>query len=369
MKPLYCLLTGLLSLFVPLQGLAQDTDTLDLSVLLQPADPKCFYKQKDWFVWDPSVIQAEDGSYRLFFSRWPKAYTYLSWLTHSEIAVARADRPEGPYGESKTILQSRPGAWDAIALYNSKVYRFGSKVYLYYTSKDDAGANYSPKKLIEIARGGYSTKEWQHLVRLQRPGVAIADSVDGPWQRLDAPIAQPNGTIIHQTVNPAVAQAPDGTFRIILKGRNPNQKGPWSLQIGGRADRPEGPYTLAKGGCFGDFATEDASMWYDSKRQRYYAVVHACYLGTLELLTSEDGLSWRAAKHHVVCKKEIPIKGGKTLKVDRMERPEVFLEGGKPRLLLVSVKKGSESWIVFFPLKEEEATRQTSPLPKEPSEN
>ena len=350
MKHFCYVLIGFLSLAVPLQSIAQDTDTLDLAALLQPADPKCFYRQKKWFVWDPSVIRGEDGRYRLFFSRWPKAYTFSSWLTHSEIAVACADRPEGPYGESKTILQSRTNAWDKISVYNSKVYRFNSKVYLYYCSKDDGDANYDEKKLIEIARKGYSPNEWCYLAYRQRPDVAIADTVDGPWKRLDAPIAQPNGTIVDQTVNPAVAQAPDGTFRIILKGRTPGPRGPWSLQIGGKANSPEGPYTLEKGGCFGDFATEDATMWYDAKRSRYYAIVHAHGQNFLALLTSENGLNWRAAKHMFVCKKEIPLKDGTLLKVNRMERPEILLENGQPVMLSVAVFHKNDSFIAFFPL-------------------
>lgn len=336
---------------------APDTDTLDLGALMRPADSANFYKQEEWFVWDPSVIRAEDGSYRLFFSRWPKAYTFNSWLTHSEIQVAKAERPEGPYGASKTVLQSRPGAWDAISLYNSKAYRFGAKVYLYYCSKDDGGANHSPEDLVKIARGGCGPKAWYHLAYRQRPGVAIADTVDGPWRRLETPIAQPNGVIVDQTVNPAVAQAPDGTYRILLKGRNPAGRRPWSLQIGGKADRPEGPYELAKGGVFKDFATEDATLWYDATRKRYYSVVHAHGSNFLALLTSEDGLSWRAAKHRVVCKKEIPLTDGTTMKVDRMERPEVYVEDGHPRLLLVSVLRGAESWIVFFPLAKETSVR------------
>lgn len=355
MKSLWMLAVLSAAAFAVAQEAAPDTDTLDLGALMQPADPATFYKQKEWFVWDPSVIRAEDGSYRLFFSRWPKAYSYLSWLTHAEVQVAKADRPEGPYGEARPVFRGRLGAWDAFGLYNPKICRFGSKFYLYYASTNDGGANFDAEKRIAIARGGYSTPEWKLLVRRQRPGVAIADSVDGPWRRLEAPIAQPNGVIVDQTVNPAVAQAPDGTYRIILKGRNPAGRKPWSLQIGGKADRPEGPYELAKGGVFRDFATEDATLWYDATRKRYYSVVHAHGYDFLALLTSEDGLSWRAAKHRVVCKKEIPLTDGTTMKVDRMERPEVYLENGRPKLLLVSVKRGAESWIVFFPLAKETA--------------
>jgi alpha-L-fucosidase len=70
------------------------------------------------------------------------------------------------------------------------------------------------------------------------------------------------------------------------------------------------------------------------------------------LITSTDGIHWKKARHYVVCKKEIPLTDGTIMKVDRMERPFLYLENGKPTMLSFGVKKGNNAFIVFFNLKQ-----------------
>src|SRR5690606_8644132 len=57
----------------------------------------------DWYIWDSSPIVGEDGKIHVFFSRWPDEFG--NWLSHSEIAHAVADRPEGPYTVIGTVLK------------------------------------------------------------------------------------------------------------------------------------------------------------------------------------------------------------------------------------------------------------------------
>lgn len=66
------------------------------------------------------------------------------------------------------------------------------------------------------------------------------------------------------------------------------------------------------------------------------------------MITSEDGINWEKARNYQVCKKEIPLKDGTVMKVDRMERPYVYLEEGEIKMLSFGVKKGNDSFIVFF---------------------
>ena len=50
--------------------------------------------------------------------------------------------------------------------------------------------------------------------------------------------------------------------------------------------------------------------------------------------------------------KSIPVKDAKyTIKPDRIERPLVNVENGKPHVLSLAMKKGDNSYILFVPLK------------------
>ena len=68
-----------------------------------------------WFNWGGSIIRGEDQRYYLFYSRWPRQYGFLAWLTHSEIAVASSSTQAGPWTYEYTALKGRRAAfWDAI---------------------------------------------------------------------------------------------------------------------------------------------------------------------------------------------------------------------------------------------------------------
>lgn len=100
--------------------------------------------------------------------------------------------------------------------------------------------------------------------------------------------------------------------------------------------------------AFSDIQTEDFCVWFDQKRGRFYTLFHAHGGNFIGMITSEDGINWEKAKNYQVCKKEIPLKDGTVMKVDRMERPYVYLEDGEIKMLSFGVKKGNDSFIVFF---------------------
>ena len=120
----------------------------------------------------------------------------------------------------------------------------------------------------------------------------------------------------------------------------------------GTSDSPTGPFVLEDKPAFADIPTEDVCSWYDKERERFYALFHAHGGNFIGLITSTDGIHWKKARHYVVCKKEIPLTDGTIMKVDRMERPFLYLENGKPTMLSFGVKKGNNAFIVFFNLKQ-----------------
>lgn len=349
MKKVYLKILLLGLSFFPGMGWGQTTDDLNLGGMMQPADPVLFVRDVAYFNWCNSVIRDETGKYHLFYSRWPKASGFHTWLTGSEIAHATADRPDGPYGTATTVLSGRPGHWDAITAHNVKVERFGKKYYMYYTATNSGDKVLTEDTLQQIGRTGYGHKYWMFLRNNQRTGVATAASLDGPWKRKRTPLIEPHGAIRNVTVNPAVCFGPDERYYMIIKGDQPGKRK--LIQACGVSTRPDGKFVLSDQPAFADIPTEDVSMWYDRKRERFYAIFHAHGGNFLGLITSEDGLCWHKAAHYEVCKKQIPLKDGSVMKIDRMERPFVYLEDGMPKMLSVAVKKGNESFIVFFNLK------------------
>lgn len=339
-----------LTLYSCISVYAQSTDDLDLSVMIRPADPALFVHDSTYYNWCNSIIKDDKGEYHLFYSRWPKSIGYYSWLTHSEIAHSTALNPEGPYRMGKTVLKSRSVGWDHVTAHNVKVEKFDTTYYMYYTSTNTGEKRLSEKDLIDVGKTGYSHPYWLLLRSNQRTGVAFSSSLNGVWKRLDRPIIEPHGPIQTVVVNPAVSQGADGRYYLIIKGDDRKAKTSRLIQAVGTSDKPVGPFRLEEKPAFADIPTEDVSMWYDKNRKRFYAVFHAHGGDFIGLITSEDGMNWNKARHYEVCKKEVPLNDGTIMQVDRMERPFVYQENGKPKLLVCGVKKGNDAFIVFFSL-------------------
>lgn len=323
---------ALLPLFAALSvtAYAQSTDDLDLSSRIRPADPALFVHDTLYYNWCNCIIRDDEGTYHLFYSRWPKSIGFYAWLTHSEIAHATAKSPEGPYTAGKTVMKGRKGHWDGISVHNVKVCRFDGRYYMYYSSTNSGREKLSDQDLVAVAKTGYSHPLWPLLRSNQRTGVAVARSLDGTWRRAGDPMIEPHGPIRTVTVNPSVCRGGDGLYHLIIKGDDAKAEGQRLIQAAGVSERPDGPFRLCEQPAFADIPTEDVSMWYDEGRKRYYALFHAHGGDFIGLITSKDGISWQRARNYEVCKKEVPLADGTVMHVDRMERPFVYVEDGVP---------------------------------------
>ena len=97
-------------------------DDLKFKDHLQELSEANIFRSEDYYNWCSSIIKGADGKYHLFYSRWPREYTFYAWLTHSEVAHAVSDSPSGPWEYRETVLSSRgKGNWDAITVHNPKI--------------------------------------------------------------------------------------------------------------------------------------------------------------------------------------------------------------------------------------------------------
>ena len=343
---IFLLLSGLI-------GFSQSKpDDLRLYDNFEPVDQDNIFKTEGYYNWGSSIIKGKDGKYHIFYSRWKKEHGFHGWLTHSEIAHATSKSPAGPWKFKETILKGRrKDHWDAITAHNPKIKYFDGKYYLYYCATNSGDQSLSEKDLVETAKIGYKHKNWMPLRNRQRTGVAISSSLNGPWKRKDKPIIEPSGPINTLTVNPAIDKGRDGKYYLILKGDKDKIKWYVRNQAVAVSDHPDGPFVMQEKPVIDYLDTEDMSIWYDQKRERFYGVFHTNKGGGfIGMVTSPDGINWKKSNEFVLMPKKIPMTDGTTFKPDRLERPFIFYEDGKPKVISLAVKNGDESYSVFIPI-------------------
>ena len=140
----------------------------------------------------------------------------------------------------------------------------------------------------------------------QRTGVAVAESLNGPWKRQDKPLIEPSGPITTLTVNPAIDKGKDGRYYLVVKGDKPNETQFIRNQAVAVSDKPEGPFVMQAAPVIDYVDTEDMSIWYDDGRARFYGVFHSNHDGQfIGLITSADGTTWKKAADYWMMPKKI----------------------------------------------------------------
>lgn len=201
---------------------------------------------KNYQVWGGSVIRGKDGKYYMFVSIWPSEYG--SWVTNSQVALAIADKPEGPFKYEKVILPFRDRKfWDGGMSTNPTIRYHEGKYYLFYT-----GSTFdfpSPEDKLKGNRDERYQKAWNN----KRIGVAITDHPTGPWKRFNKPIINPRpghwDAVI--TSNPAPVIHEDGSVTMIYKSitkpyperiQGPKESQPFLTIGAARSDNVFGDY-------------------------------------------------------------------------------------------------------------------------------
>ena len=340
----------LLFMTYPQSGIAQEGKAeLNLGARLLPLSEEGIFRDPNYYHWGGSIIKGDDGLYHLFYSRWEKAQTFNGWLTASEIAHATSSKPSGPWSYKETVLKGRgKGHWDAITAHNPKIKYFEGKYYLYYIATNMGDQPYTDKDLAMSSTQKVDRDIWEILRANQRTGLAVANSLDGPWERAEAPLIEPSGPIANITVNPAIARGKDGLYYLIVKGDKPNETRFIRHQAIATAHSPAGPFTMQDEPVIDNLDTEDVSMFYDEQEARFYAIFHAhSFIG---LMTSADGLHWTKAQNYKVTDKKVLLNDGSVLTPNRMERPFVYTEEDQAKVLCLAIKKGDDAYTIFIPL-------------------
>lgn len=316
-----------------------------------PAPKNGGFRMDDYWVWCGSAVKGEDGRFHLFASRWPMWLPmHPGWLVRSEIVRAVADRPEGPYEFQEVVLPARGAEyWDGRSTHNPHIVKHKGLYLLYYMG--------STHPLPDPVPGdGYGLSDPRCIVARanKRIGLAVSESVFGPWKRLDSPIlpTRPGKFDSFLTSNPAPCVHEDGSVLLIYKARRYEGNEHGKMTIGAaRADHFEGPYrVVSEGPVFPPerFHLEDPFIW---KTEDGYAMIakdmdgNVCgeKYGGIQAV-SRDGLNWELADRPRSYSRTVTWDDGTVQTLGNMERPFLLFQDGRPTHLFAAVSDGKKGF-------------------------
>ena len=313
-----------------------------------------------YHVWCCSPIYGPDGRVYVFYSRWKNEYKFSGWVSACEVAHAVADSPEGPYQDLGVVLKGRGGdAWDSWAIHNPTIQKVGDRYALFYMGSDGSSLDIEQSDLPSLSDEAYE-EYYTALVYKKRIGLALANSLDGPWERVgNEPILNVGKSDEWDDAvvsNPSLLQHPNGEYWLYYKGwdwdtgRRFNGNRKYGLAI---AKDIAGPYIKQSVNPIVDFSNigervqcEDAYTWYENGTEFPFKMIlrdmgffnHEYGL----FLESSDGLDW---KNPQVAYKDAPSYFDESLpgleRQGRFERPQLLIDSeGRPTHLFCAYQGG-----------------------------
>ncbi|MEA3224319.1 MAG: GDSL-type esterase/lipase family protein [Planctomycetota bacterium] len=293
-------------------------------------------RQEGWHIWGTSPVIGSKGDVHLFVARWPVSAKFdPGWRTHSEVAHYVSDSPEGPFSFSDVALAGTGGeTWDRCGIHNPAIHKVGKKYVLLYIS--NTGLEEHPAN--------------------QRIGMAISNSLYGPWKKVgkDGMILAPpadrsyyNYKAGNGVVNPAFLQHPDGRFFLYFKSNDTRKSWRWHSRMGlAIAKNLEGPYVQLPDPITGNDQTIEDGYAFVMDRKVFLLTTdnHGILKrGGGLLWESKDGLQFenQPVSGFGLLEDYIPVKersgarrhygrGGK------FERPQVLMIGKEPAYLYLA---------------------------------
>lgn len=310
------------------------------------------FRDDNYWIWGSSVIKGEDGKYHMFASRWSKDVGFGNWVTNSEVVRAVADTPVGPYTFQEVVLPVRGKEFfDGMCTHNPRIVKYEDKYLLYHfgTTYDfDQPTKENPKP------DGY---DWNAAWLNKRVGLAISDSIFGPWERVDTPVIEPRPGHWDATItsNPSAAVDPKTGKILLMYKSSVTPKPPLLLGVA-MADSPRGEYKRLSEEPVFRFETpgnshvdvEDPYIWWAG--DRYEGVMkdrsgEICgEEGGGIHIWSKDGVDWNLFENVKAYSRDVLWDDGTTSHQNHFERPFVLVEDGKPTHLFAAVGSGPEAW-------------------------
>lgn len=298
--------------------------------------PKCIlpWANEIQATWGGSPIQADDGTYHLFFS-WIRRPgnsssgpppSIKSWYNLSVVAHAKSMHPDRGYTFQRVVLEPRGGdAFDGTTTHGPTVVRLPNKTgyALFFMGLN---CNKFPGT---------------DCVKHQWIGSAHATSLDGPWERPETPVLTGlpapswEGGMV---ANPSVLPLKNGTLLMAYRGLgdggvgmavSPRWDAPFTRLSGGAAVLgPASPWQL----------TRDEDMFLFHSSRGIQMLLHQEQTGVevgAHAYSLDQGVTWRLAGPAY----NTTLVGATTdIVYTRRERPQLLLVNGTPSYLFNGVQ-------------------------------
>ncbi|MCI9273472.1 MAG: glycosyl hydrolase family 43 [Clostridiales bacterium] len=332
---------------------------------LLPAVKNGGFFKEDLMIWCGSVIKGEDGRFHMFASSWNRTMGFGNqWLFNSQVVRASSDTPEGPFHLEQVVLPRRGREFfDGMSTHNPYIREWNGRYYLYYMGTTYGGPipqheeEISPERSLEV---------WNK----KRIGLAVSESVFGPWKRRDEPLLEPRDcshwdcTI---TSNPAAAILPNGNTYLLYKSRSYANA---TLKIGvAYADHPQGPFRrLTEDPLFSfqnpNYHLEDPYLWFEDGKFRL--LIKDDFKNQSGGICGEwgaglygesmDCIHWSFAEQPKAYSRTVTWDDGSVTTQCNLERPFLLLQDGRPTHLYLATGNGTNpyqstwTWNIVMPL-------------------
>ena len=317
-------------------------------------------EMEGYHVWGTSPIRGEDGRVHLFFSRWSNEASHYGWVMCCEVAHAVSDSPEGPFEVRGTVLEGRGGDhWDSFSIHNPTVHKVGDKYVIFYMGSDGSGLGKTRDELIALSKTDREAY-WPYfhkLVASKAVGAAVADSLDGPWERLgEGPVVAPGAEGEWDDFvcsNPAYLNHPDGECWLYYKGWSKetaavdNGNRQYGLAVAPALDKPfikiPGNPLIDLSHLGNNTQCEDAYIFMSEGQFHMVMRDMGVFNHSVGLhFTSPDGLVWSKPQ---IAYREAPYYFDEPLpgldREGRFERPQILMKEGKPEYLYCAYVGGA----------------------------
>ena len=323
---------------------------MDFQKRMLPTSEKLIFQEEGYYVWCGSMFRYKDY-YFMIYSRWKKELGFEAWVTDSRLCLARAESMLGQFRFVKELFHYEDSvSGEKICMHNPTVINWHGRFYLYHMRN-------------------HGTGDWWEHRNHQRIGVAYAEDPEGEWIQEEKPVIDisEEGIDSLMTSNPTALVTEDDRVLMVYKAVSKYGE----LPRGGKvlcgvaeADHPCGPFRKYGKPVMenpeNSWSVEDPFIW--SEKGRYYALVkdfHGYFTHTpgkaVALFESENGFDWQCAAHPLAFLPEITFGSG-VVKVENLERPQLYIEEGKTRLLLCAVRDAVQrefTYNIRIPLQED----------------
>jgi endonuclease/exonuclease/phosphatase family metal-dependent hydrolase len=287
--------------------------------------------EPDYHVWGASPVVDSEGRVHLFASRWPVSAGFdPGWRSHSEIAHYVGDSPRGPFELVSVVAAGDGEGWDASGHHNPSALEVDGRYVLAYISNSGLEGHPANQR-IGMRVADDLDGPW---LKLGDDGLVLAPSEDG-WNA-----GSPNGVN-----NPALLRAEDGRFLLYFKSTDTRPgRGTQSVMGLAVAESLDGPFVVSDEPITSNARSiEDgaAFAWRGGVR-----LLTTDNHGILErggglLWSSRDGLEFDAEPapgFHLIERylaDGVPAEGRRHYgqAQPKLERPQLLLRDGEPAFL------------------------------------